>query len=151
MKREETLIDKIIREKLIINKANLEYCAENEIINGFLLQSIRDAMQAYHESKLRESKIVESFERENQYVTDEDIKDYADKWFCINMLEWQGFIEGAKLMRDGEIKHVSGRVCGHCKGSGVVKVDEFGYSECPCIKDEQADGKIKPVSRDNDR
>ena len=78
MKDKETLIDRIIREKLIINKANLEYCAKNEVINGSLLQSIREAMQAYHEAKLRESKIIESFERENQYVTDEDIEKWAN-------------------------------------------------------------------------
>jgi hypothetical protein len=54
MKDKETLIDRIIREKLIINKANLEYCAKNEVINGSLLQSIREAMQAYHEAKMKE-------------------------------------------------------------------------------------------------
>lgn len=119
MTDKETLIDKIIREKLIINKANLEYCAKNETINGFLLQSIREAMQAYHESKLRESKIVESFERENQYVTDEDIQAWALKRVIIDMQPKsrintasenaykRGLIEAATAMRDGKIKPVS--------------------------------------------
>ena len=65
MTDKETLTDRIIREKIIINKANLEYCAKNEVINGLLLQSIREAMQTYYEAKMRESKIIESFEREN--------------------------------------------------------------------------------------
>lgn len=28
-------------------------------------------------------------------------------------------------------------VCEHCNGSGAVKVGEFEYQECPCVKDEQ--------------
>ena len=111
MTDKETLIDKIIREKLIINKANLEYCAKNETINGFLLQSIREAMQAYHESKLRESKIVESFERENQYLTDADFEEWAsvqDFGYGANYyLMKAGAKMGFKAMRDGKIKPVS--------------------------------------------
>jgi len=98
MKDKETLIDRIIREKLIINKANLEYCAKNEVINGSLLQSIREAMQAYHEAKMKE-------------VTDADIEHKADdvanressKEF--ERGEWLGFKEGARAFRDGLIKH----------------------------------------------
>ena len=74
------------------------------------------AMQAYHDAKLRESKIVESFERENQYVTDEDIEKWANskekiidempetlKLHITKKIECR--IEGAKAFRDGEIKH----------------------------------------------
>jgi hypothetical protein len=65
------------------------------------------AMQTYHEAKLRES-----FERENQYVTDEDIQEYAlqikrKESLCTVNYYATGFIEGAKAMRDGEIKPVS--------------------------------------------
>lgn len=77
---------------------------------------IIELMQAYHEAKLRESKIVESFERENQYVTDEDIEKWANskekiidempetlKLHITKKIECR--IEGAKAFRDGEIKH----------------------------------------------
>ena len=75
-------------------------------------KEIVKAMQAYHEAKLKESKIVEAFERENQYVTDEDIKDYAlrikrRESLCTVNYYATGFIEGAIAMRNGEIKHVS--------------------------------------------
>lgn len=50
------------------------------------------AMQRYHQAKMKE-------------VTDEDIEDYADKWFYANILEWEYFVEGAKAFRDGQIKH----------------------------------------------
>ena len=72
------------------------------------------AMQTYHEAKLRESKIVESFERENQYVTDEDIEKWANskekiidempetlKLHITKKIECR--IDGAKAFRDGEI------------------------------------------------
>lgn len=80
---------------------------------------IIELMQAYHESKLRESKIVESLERENQYLTDEDIQAWALKRVIIDMQPKsrintasenaykRGLIEAATAMRDGEIKHVS--------------------------------------------
>ena len=72
---------------------------------------IIELMQAYHEAKLRESKIIESFERENQYVTDEDIEAFADKFAradsnkSFERGEWLGIKEGVRAMRDGEIKH----------------------------------------------
>ena len=70
-----------------------------------------EAMQAYHEAKKRESKITESFERENQYVTDEDIEAFAslqsnpesEKDFERGL--WLGIKVGAKAMQNGEIKH----------------------------------------------
>lgn len=46
MKKAEE-IDEIIRETVIIDSANLEYCAKHTVINGFLLQSIRDCMLKY--------------------------------------------------------------------------------------------------------
>lgn len=98
LRTKESLIDRIIREKLIINKANLEYCAKNEVINGSLLQSIREAMQAYHEAKMKE-------------VTDADIEHKADDVAnCESSKEfergeWLGFKEGARAFRDGLIKH----------------------------------------------
>ena len=72
---------------------------------------IIELMQAYHEAKLRESKIIESFERENQYVTDEDIEAFAslqsnpesEKDFERGL--WLGIKVGAKAMQNGEIKH----------------------------------------------
>ena len=93
-------------------------------LNGKLFESdferIADAILALNnESKLRESKIVESFERENQYVTDEDIQAWALKRVIIDMQPKsrintasenaykRGLIEAATAMRNGEIKHVS--------------------------------------------
>ena len=96
MKDKETLIDRIIREKLIINKANLEYCAKNEVINGSLLQSIREAMQAYHEAKMKE-------------VTDADFEEWAsvqDLGYRANYyIMKDGAKMGIKAMQNGEIKH----------------------------------------------
>lgn len=94
MKDKETLIDRIIREKLIINKANLEYCAKNEVINGSLLQSIREAMQAYHNAKMKE-------------VTDADIKKAAEIDYRNTAYSDydHAYINGAKAMQNGEIKH----------------------------------------------
>ena len=66
-------------------------------------------MQAYHEAKLRESKIIESFERENQYVTDYDIEVWANTQCLIEpMMGYSraSMIAAAKAMRDGEIKHI---------------------------------------------
>ena len=41
----------------------------NKMVDGFVPyfseSEVIEAMQAYHEAKLRESKIIESFEREN--------------------------------------------------------------------------------------
>lgn len=69
-------------------------------------------MQAYHEAKMQKEKTAEFFERENQYVTDEDIQEYAlqikrQESLCTVNYYATGFIEGAKAMRDGEIKPVS--------------------------------------------
>jgi len=72
---------------------------------------ITELMQAYHEAKKRESKITESFERENQYVTDEDIEAFATlqsnpeskKDFERGL--WLGIKVGARAMQNGEIKH----------------------------------------------
>lgn len=47
VKSEHEMMDKIIKETIIINPSNLEYCAKNNIINGLLLQGIRDAMRKY--------------------------------------------------------------------------------------------------------
>jgi hypothetical protein len=93
---EESLIDRIIRERLVINKANLEYCAWHEIINGLLLQSIREAMQAYHEAA-------------NKQIINEDIHKYIDhtkREDGTPGMDEQAFYEGAKAFRDGEIKHI---------------------------------------------
>jgi len=92
----------------------------NKMVDGFVPyfseSEVIEAMQAYHEANLRESKIVESFERENQYVTDEDIEKWANskekiidempetlKLHITKKIECR--IEGAKAFRDGEIKH----------------------------------------------
>ena len=57
-----------------------------------------DAMQAYHEAKMKE-------------VTDEDIVDYSirivkSSILCYSPLVETGIIIGAKAFRDGEIKHI---------------------------------------------
>ena len=87
----------------------------NKMVDGFVPyfseSEVIEAMQAYHEAKLRESKIIESFERENQYVTDEDIEAWAslqsnpesEKDFERGL--WLGIKVGAKAMQNGEIKH----------------------------------------------
>ena len=79
--------------------------------SGLTEKDMIEAMQAYHEAKKRESKITESFERENQYVTDEDIEAFAslqsnpesEKDFERGL--WLGIKVGAKAMQNGEIKH----------------------------------------------
>lgn len=93
---------------------------DDYVLGGDINDDIADAILALiNESKLRESKIVESFERENQYVTDEDIQAWALKRVIIDMQPKsrintasenaykRGLIEAATAMRDGEIKHVS--------------------------------------------
>ena len=35
-----------------------------------------------------------------------------------------------------QIRNVSGSVCIHCKGSGAVKVGEYEYQDCPCVKEQ---------------
>ena len=84
--------------------------------SGMTEKDMIEAMQAYHEANLRESKIVESFERENQYVTDEDIEAWAyndcaglieDGVVDFNQQHFVSAIRGAKAMRDGKIKPVS--------------------------------------------
>ena len=68
-------------------------------------------MQAYHEAKMRKEKIVESFERENQYLTDADFEEWAsvqDFGYGANYyLMKAGAKMGFKAMRDGKIKPVS--------------------------------------------
>ena len=95
---------KLARE--ILNKRS------SDTLNGlYHYDSLFELMQAYHEAKLRESKIVESFERENQYVSDEDIEAFATlqsnpeskKDFERGL--WLGIKVGAKAMQNGEIKH----------------------------------------------
>ena len=89
---------------------------DDYVLGGDINDDIADAILALNnESKLR----VESFERENQYLTDEDIQAWALKRVIIDMQPKsrintasenaykRGLIEAATAMRDGEIKHVS--------------------------------------------
>ena len=102
--------DKQIAENVIRNWIQDEHLPRVRMILS--TDEICELMQAYFKAKLRESKIIESFERENNYVTDEDIEAWADKKYpCYE--DYIGpyvipkniaFIEGAKAMRDGEIK-----------------------------------------------
>lgn len=97
----EEILDKIELKDICIG----EFYYRDEVI---------EAMQAYHEAKMRES-----FERENQYVTDEDIQAWALKRVIIDMQPKsrintasenaykRGLIEAATAMRDGKIKPVS--------------------------------------------
>lgn len=108
--------DKKLAEE-ILDKIELKDICMGEFY--YYRHEVIEAMQAYHESKLRESKIVESFERENQYVTDEDIQAWALKRVIIDMQPKsrintasenaykRGLIEAATAMRDGKIKPVS--------------------------------------------
>lgn len=91
----EEILDKIELKDICIG----EFYYRDEVI---------EAMQVYHEAKLREA-----LERGNQYVTDEDIEAYADGLARAESKkdfergEWLGIKEGARAMRDGEIKPVS--------------------------------------------
>jgi len=86
------------------------------VIGDYSFEDVADAILALNnESKLR----VESFERENQYVTDEDIQAWALKRVIIDMQPKsrintasenaykRGLIEAATAMRDGKITPVS--------------------------------------------
>lgn len=105
----EEILDKIELKDICIG----EFYYRDEVI---------EAMQAYHEAKMRKEKIVESFERENQYVTDEDIQAWAGEGIDLELIpdgwaEWsprevseekiKSKIIGATAMRDGKTRHVS--------------------------------------------
>ena len=109
----DKLAEEILKEKGFFVMTHKE---GSEHVRKAFVEPIIKAMQAYHESKLRESKIVESFERENQYVTDEDIEAWAyndcaglieDGVVDFNQQHFVSAIRGAKAMRDGKIKPVS--------------------------------------------
>jgi hypothetical protein len=107
------MTDKLAEEILAKFIEKLDYTYRYKTINerNNIINELRYLMQAYHEAKMKESKIIESFERENQYVTDEDIEAFAslqsnpesEKDFERGL--WLGIKVGAKAMQNGEIKH----------------------------------------------
>lgn len=102
------MTDKQIAENVIRNWIQDEHLPRARMILS--TDEICELMQAYFKAKLRESKIIESFERENQYVTDEDIKRYFTGLYDMPEYLEYGVIEnsiiGAMAFRDGKIKHI---------------------------------------------
>jgi hypothetical protein len=45
-------------------------------------------------------------EFEQEVITDADIEAWADSKYTNHLKYWTGAVEGAKAMRDGEIKHI---------------------------------------------
>ena len=83
--------DKLAEE--ILNKyLSPEFLCDNSIEGGaWLTEPIYEAMQAYHEAKMKE-------------VTDADIEVWAEKEFGDSMVIPEiAAMAGAKAMRDGEI------------------------------------------------
>ena len=93
-------MDKLAEE--ILHKNGIAF------VRGMILDRFIKAMQEYHEAKLREAKIIESFETENQYVTDEDISVWVYEQIA-KIKSMPGvktmMVMTAKAMRDGLIKH----------------------------------------------
>lgn len=99
--KEETPVDRIIRERLVINKANLEYCAKNEIINGLLLQSIREAMESYasEQTKMLRDMIIRLNEQVEILLdpeTDADSKMAISMTRELGKVLWEKFLSESK-------------------------------------------------------
>ncbi len=102
------------REQIIEILHDESWSMNGDFVDESNFIHVADAILALNnESKLRESKIVESFERENQYVTDEDIEALVDEYFPNTLsVQWieilkSGVRIGMKFMRDGKINPVS--------------------------------------------
>lgn len=104
--------DKKLAEDYLFSKYPLvspEWFKENELTQEMITMMAEYAIH-YHQKKRQQELIVESFERENQQITDEDIEAWAEiydfSYSYPSLLRKEGAIEGAKAMRDGEIKHI---------------------------------------------
>lgn len=79
------------REGMPVNYSPYDVRAGARIMYDAMYGRIIEAMQAYHEAKMKE-------------VTDEDIELYARR-NSLSEATKHGIIEGAKAFRDGKIKH----------------------------------------------
>jgi len=88
------------KEEILNEHLSPEFLCDNSVEGGaWLTEPIYEAMQAYHEAKMKEITDVDIEEYASAIVSPESKKDFERG-------EWYGLKYGAIAMRDGEIKHI---------------------------------------------